>query len=136
MKQFWLYIDNVIVDTNDVCTCSSVFIPFRTSTLLIKEHSELVSVIKVSVIVDDDLDRYGHTNNNSHFCNFYYNMIIEKKIPKFGSSNCINNLPCEKYPDVSSDLTFVKESFVICAHPLVSVINLRPSITSSTASYH
>ncbi len=66
----------------------------------------------------------------------YYGMIIEKQIPKFGSANCINVLPCQKYSDVLSDLTPIEEAFIACAHPVMFVIKLRPSGTGSTASYH
>lgn len=122
MNQFQSHINNVIADTNDVCTCYGLFIPFGTGTLLTKAHPEFVSAIEAAVIVDDDLDCCGRTDNGSHFCNSCYGMIVEKKIPKLGSANCINVSPCQKYPDVLSDLTPVEEAFIARAHPVMSVI--------------
>ncbi len=136
VKQFQSYINNVIADINDICACCGLFILFVTGTLLIKANPEFVLAIKAAVIVDDDLDNCGRTDNNSHFCNTCYGIIVEKQIPKFGSANCINVLPYQKYPDVFSDLTFVKKLFIACAHPVMSVIKLRPSKTGSTTSYH
>ncbi|WP_375449087.1 DUF6570 domain-containing protein [uncultured Nostoc sp.] len=63
-------------------------------------------------------------------------MIIEKKIPKFGSANCINVSPCQKYPDILSDLTPVEEAFIACAHPVMLIIKLRPSGSGSSALYY
>lgn len=104
--------------------------------MLTKVHSEFVLAIKATVIFNDDLDYCGYTNNSSHFCNTCYGIIVEKQIPKFGFVNCINVLPCQKYPDVLSDLIPVKEVFIACAHLVISVIKLKPSGTRSTASYH
>ncbi len=136
VKQFQSYINNVIADTNDVCTCCGLFIPFGMDTLPTKVHLELVLAIEAAIIVDDDLDCWGHTDNSSHFYNTSYGMIVEKQIPKFGSANCINVLPCQKYPDIFSDLTPVKEAFIARVQSVMSVIKLRPSGTDSTASYH
>lgn len=69
-----------MVDINDVCTCYGSFILFGTDILLTKVHLEFVLAIKVIVIVDDDLDRCGRTDNSSHFCNTCYSMIVKKKI--------------------------------------------------------
>ena len=63
-------------------------------------------------------------------------MIVERQIPKFGSANYINVLPCQNYPDVLSDLTLVEKAFIARAHSVMSVIKLRCSGTGSTASYH
>ncbi len=92
--------------------------------------------IEAAIIVDDDLDYCGRTDNSSHFCNTCYGMIDEKQIPKFGSTHYINILPCQKYFDVLSDLTSVKEVFITCAYSVMSIIKLRPSGTCSTASYY
>ncbi len=136
VKQFQSHINNVIADTNDVCTCCGLFIPFGTGTLLTKIHPEFVSAIEVAVIVDDDLDYCGRTDNSSHFCNTCYSIIIEKQISKFGSTNYINVLLCQKYPEVLNDLPLIKEAFIACAHSVISVIKLRPSIIGLTTSYH
>ncbi len=136
VKQFQLHINNVILDINNVCACCGLFIPFEINTLLTKVHLEFVSAIKAAIIVNDDLDYYKRTDNSSYFYNTCYGMIVEKQIPKFGSTNCINVLPYQKYPDVLSNLTFVKKAFIACAHPIISVIKLKPSGTSLTTSYH
>lgn len=84
------------MDINDVYVCCSLFIPFRTGTLLTKLYPKFILAIKDTVIVGDNLDCFGHTYNNSHFCNTYYGMIVEKQISEFGSANCINILSYQK----------------------------------------
>lgn len=136
ITQFQSHINTVIADTNDVCACCGLLIVFGTGSLLTRLYPEFVSAIKVGVIVEDDLDCCGCTDNGFQFCKSCYGMIIEKKIPKFGSANCINVSPCQKYPDILSDLTPVEEAFIACAHPVMSIIKLRPSGSGSSASYY
>ena len=54
-------------------------------------------------------------------------MIIEKKISKFRSANCINVSGCQKYPDILINLTLVKKAFIACAYPVMSIIKLKLS---------
>lgn len=68
----------MIADTNDVYTCCNLFIPFGIGTLLTKIHPKFVLATEAAIIIDNDLDYRGHTDNNSHFCNTYYGMIVEK----------------------------------------------------------
>ncbi len=109
---------------------------FGTGTLLTKVHLEFVLAIEAVIIVNNDLNCCGHIDNSSHFCNTYYGMIVKKQIPKFGFANYINVLPYQKYFDVLNDLTLVKETFIARAHPIMSIIKLKPSRTGSTTSYY
>lgn len=67
---------------------------FKTSFLLTKIYPEFVFAIKSDVIVEDNFNYYGYTNNSFQFCKSCYSMIILKKISKFEFVNCINVLPC------------------------------------------
>lgn len=79
IKQFQLDINNVIIDTNDVCACCSLFTLAATGTLLTRVYSEFVSAIEAGIIVNDYFDNCGHIDTNPHFYNFFYGMIVEKK---------------------------------------------------------
>lgn len=126
----------MIININNVCTCCNLFILFGTSILLTKIHSEFILVIEAAIIVNDDLNYCGRADNRFHFCNFCYDMIIEKKILKFGSANYITILLCPKYPVVFSNLTLIKKAFIACTHFVMFVIKLKPNGTYLTASYH
>lgn len=136
ITQFQSHINTVIADTNNVCACYGLLIVFGTGSLLTRLYPEFVSAIEAGVIVEDDLDCCGYTDNGFQFCKSCYGIIIEKKILKFGSANCINVSPCQKYPDILRDLPLVEEAFIARAHPVMSIIKLRPSGSSSSASYY
>ena len=63
-------------------------------------------------------------------------MVVEKKISKFGSANCINVLPCQKHPNVLNDLIAVGKAVIDHAHLIMSIIKLRLSSFGSPALYH
>lgn len=109
VKKFPLYMNNVIVHSNDVYIYYGLFIPFGTGTLLTKVYPKYLSAIKATVIIDDDFKFCGYTDNSFHFCNTYYYMNIEKQISKFKSANCINVLLCQKYLGILGDLSPIKE---------------------------
>lgn len=136
MKRFQSHINNMILDINDVCICCSLFILFGFNTWLTKVYLDFIMAMEAAVIAIDNLDHYRHTNNDSHFSKSYYSMIVEKMISKFGSAKYINVLPCQKNFDVLSDLTSIKEAFITCAHPIISVIKLILSRTDLTNLYY
>lgn len=104
--------------------------------MLTRIHPDFVSVIEAAVIVEDDLDCCGRVDAGSHFCKFCYGMVVEKKIPKFGSINCIYVSHYQKYPDILNNMTAVEEAVIARAHPIMSIIKLRPSSSGFLTSYH
>lgn len=99
-------------------------------------YLEFISTIEVAIIVENDFDNYEYTDNSFYFCKSYYNMIVKEKIPKFGSANYINILPYQKYPNVLNNLTRIKEIFIAFVHPIILIINLRPSNFSFSTLYY
>ena len=136
LKLFQLHINNVIADINNIYAYYSLFILFRISTLFTKVYLKFVLAIEATVIIDNDLNYYKCTNNSSHFCNIYYNIIVKKLIPKLRSANYINVLSCQKYLNNFSDLTLIKDIFIVCIHPVISIIKLRFNRTGLIVFYH
>lgn len=79
----------MITNTNNVYIYFNIFILFEVDTLLTRVYLEFVSIIKVAIIVYNYFGYYKYIDNSSHFSKFYYNIIIEKKIPEFGFANYI-----------------------------------------------
>ena len=109
---------------------------FGTSSLLTRVYSKFVSAIEADVIIKDGLNYCGCTDNSFQFCKSCYGIIIEKKILKFRSANYINISPYQKYLDILSNLTPIKEAFIARTHLVISIIKLRPSGSNSSTSYY
>lgn len=126
----------MITDINNICIHCRLFILFKAGILLTKIYPDFVLAIKTIIIVNNDLEYYRYTDNSSYFCKSYYNIIVEKKLPKFRSANYINVLPYQKYLDIFNDLILIKKVFIACTHFVMSIINLRPSKICSTTVYY
>lgn len=126
----------MITEENDICAYCDLLIVFGMGFLLTKVYPEFISTIKTDVIVEDNLNYCGYIDNSFQFCKSYYGIIIEKKIRKFGSANCINISHYQKYSDISSDLTPVEKRFITCVHLFISIIKLRPSGSSCSILYY
>lgn len=72
MKLFYSYINNVIVDITNIYIYSNLSIAFRTSIVLIKVDSNFVWVLKIAIMINNNLDCCISIKNGSHF----YNPII------------------------------------------------------------
>lgn len=64
----------------------------KTGIKLNKIYLDFISTIEIAIIGYDNLEYYGYTDNNSHFYNFCNGIIVDIKISKFRSANCINVL--------------------------------------------
>lgn len=126
----------MIVDTNNIYAYSNLFIPFEAGILPIKVYLDFILVLKIAVMVNKNLYYCRCIDNDSHFCKFFYNMIVKKKISKLKFPNYINILPYQKYFDVFNNLTFIKKTFISYAYPIISVIKFRPIKTDSTILYN
>lgn len=84
----------MITDKNNICIYCSLLIVFETGFLLTRIYLKFISAIEANLIVENDLNYCGYTNNSFQFCKSCYNMIIKKKILKLGSANCIKILFC------------------------------------------
>lgn len=109
----------MFINTNNVYIRYGLFILFKVDILFIKIHVKFVSAKKVIITVKNNLDCCGYINNSFHFCKSYYGIIIDRKISKFRFANFINIWFCEKYPNVFSNLTFVKKKFIVCIYLII-----------------
>ena len=128
VRRFQLHIDTVITNTNDVCVSCGLFISFGAGTVLTKVHPVFTFAVEAAIIIKDEFDCYGYSDAGFHFCESCYTMVVEKKIPKFGSINCINVSPCQKYTGVLKNLTVVGEAVIAWAHPIMLIMKLRSTL--------
>lgn len=74
-----------------MCYCG-LFIISKTGIKLNKIYPDFISAIEVTLIGYDTLEYCRYIDNNSHFYNFCNGIILDIKISKFRSTNCINVL--------------------------------------------
>lgn len=121
--------------TKDVCASCGLFISFRNLKHLHHSHPILLSTFESYILVASDLDHCSKREHYFNFCIICYRQIIESNLPKFGFTSQINVCICQNYPDAFNNLTLVEEAVITHAHPVISILKLRPAGTSFSASY-
>ena len=91
--------------------------------------------VSSKTLVEADLDWCGLKDDKFYFCKACYGMILQSKIPKFGSVNAVSMSTCQSYPMILKDLTSVEEAVIARAHPVISIMKLRTSGASRFISY-
>lgn len=135
IKQFQSHLENVVEDTKIVCLSCGLFISSWDVRSLHRSYPLFLNALHSSSLIEMSLDICGIQDDNFNFCMKYYRQIVEFKPPKFGSINSVNVYACQNYPNVLGDFTLVEEGVIARAHPVISILKLRPSGTSFSASY-
>lgn len=91
--------------------------------------------IRSNTFLKEDLHTYGQNGDHFSFCQSCISDIRKSKPPRFGCRNGINKNTSHSYPDVLKDFTLVEKAVIARAHPIISIIKLRPSGISVSASY-
>ncbi len=135
VKQFQLHFAEVASDLEHVCTSCGLFIPVAEVTRLHCADLIFQKGISFNAFSEEGLDICGQNGNHFYFCQSCVNDIQKSKPPRFGYINGINTYTCHSYPESLKDLTLVEEAVITRAHPIISIIKLRPSGASVSASY-
>lgn len=83
----------------------------------------------------EGLDTCGQTGYDFCFYQSCVNNFQKIKPPQYSLVNGINIYIYRRYPIVLHDFTLVEEAVIARAHPIITIIKLRPSGASVSASY-
>ncbi len=118
-----------------VYTSCGLFIPVAEVTRLHRADLIFQKGISSNTFSEKGLDTCGQNSDHFYFCQSCVNDIQKSKPLQFGCINGINTYTCHSYPESLKDLTLVEEAVIARAYPIISIIKLRPSGASVSASY-
>ena len=75
------------------------------------------------------------SDNNICLCLTCSRSLLLGNQPKFGIFNGFPRADCQLYPPVLADLSIVEEATIARAHPVVSILKLRPSGAFNPTAY-
>ena len=136
VMRYQRHLDSVIESMSSVCACCGLFVSKQNSRYWDFDNSELVDAMSAGRLNNQYLDCCGKRNSAYNMCNSCSGLVVRGKVPKFGSINGINMFACQNYPVELNDLTLVEEAVIARAHPIISILKLRPQGSGSAASYH
>ncbi len=83
-----------------------------------------------------NLDRCGIVDKKFRFCKQCITSLRNGKCPKYGSINKLPRATCQLYPPALDGLSIVEEAAIARAHPVISILKLRPNRGFNPTAYH
>lgn len=137
VKKFQVKIDETIASMKIVCASCGLFIKPETENALDKKCDIFKAAINSQMISESGLDTCGINQAGLViFCNICFVAIAASKPPKFGLVNAVNTTCCHEFPAELNDLTLVEEALIARAHPVSSILKLRPAGRASPQSVY
>lgn len=133
--RFQTHINETSANLQKVCSSCGLFTASEKSQGLSEIDLLYRQSIEANILVEADLDRCGMEAGSFLLCDSCISMVHKSRFPKLGSINEVNTTPCHRYPAVLDDLTPVEQAVIALAHPVVSILKLRPIGGSPTTCY-
>ncbi len=124
--RFQVNIENAIKHMNHVCCCCSRFVDPLELENIPDNDEVLMAAFKTHIVYHYDLDVCGCCSGSFNFCHNCWTCVSRGREPKFNICNKMPKLYCQYYPALLEDLTFAEEAVIARAHPVVTILILRP----------
>ena len=132
---FQASIDLTRSNQSQVCASCGLFVSANAANFLQPSDLTFQQAVQKNVFCTADLDCCAYVDGVYSFCSTCFNSVLKLKLPKFGAANVVNTTFCQSYPKELRDLTLVEEAFIARAHPVISILKLRPSKSGAAISY-
>ncbi len=129
------HVESCVTVMSGVCYCCGLFISSLSSVVVLRSDPVVVAALDKDAINMAFLDHCGREIDEYRFCYSCFNILKQKKVPKFSSVNKVNVVMCQDYPPALEALTLVEEMLIARYHPVMSILKLRPNGASSSVAY-
>ncbi len=121
------HVESCVAVMSRVCCCCGLFVSSLSSVVVLRSDPMVVVALDEDAINMAFLDHYGREIDEYQFCYLCFNILKQKKVPKFSSVNKINVVMCQDYLPALEVLTLVEEMLIAQCHPVMSILKLRPN---------
>lgn len=118
-----------------VCACCGLSTRFESTRTLQRTDQLFQDSVQSNFFAEAELDCCGQDGDNYKFCKTCFNSISKSNRPKLGCKNGVNTTCCQSYPKELEDLSPVEEAVIARAHPVISILKLRPVGVSTSVTY-
>ncbi len=87
------------------------------------------------LLVISDIDSCSISADNIRLCPTFCRSLLRGNRPKFRILSNFPRIKCQSYPPILADLSLAKEAAIACAHPVMSILKLRPFRVFNPATY-
>ncbi len=128
-------VESCVAVMSEVCCCYRLFVSSLSSVVVLRFDPIVVAALDKNAINMAFLDHCGREIDEYRFCYSCFNILKQKKVPKFSSVNKVNVVMCQDYPPTLKALTLIEEMLIAQCHLVISILKLRPNGASSSVAY-
>ncbi len=129
------HVESCVTIMSEVCCYCRLFVSSSSSVVILRSNPVVVAALDKDVINMAFFNHCGREIDEYWFCYLYFNILKQKKVPKFFSVNKINVVMCQDYPPTLEAFTLVEEILIAQCHPVMSILKLRPNGALSLITY-
>ncbi|MCJ1347504.1 hypothetical protein MMC31_005729 [Peltigera leucophlebia] len=136
ISRYQAYMNEVVDSVKAVCCCCNLFVSTTTSAMYNRNHSLIRTSITSGLLIEAELDCCGISDQGLRFCKQCVRFLRRNERPKFGLTNGLPRVSCQSYPPELDCLSIAEEAAIARAHPVVSILKLRPNGAFNPSAYH
>ncbi len=136
ISRYQTHMETVIDKLKAVCCCCGSFTSVEESSTLNVDGKLMLQCLTSSLIVLSDLDSCGIVDRKFRFCKQCITSLRNGRCPKYGSTNKLSRAGCQLYPPAFDGLSMAEEAAIARAHPVTSILKLRPNRGFNPTAYH
>ncbi len=133
--QYQSHMDSVIEGLKCVCGCCGLFVSEKESQIYSINDGLICNAITSGLLTLSHVDSCAISDDDICLCLTCSRSLSLGNRPKFGILNGLPYVDCQSYPPTLADLSMAEEAAIAHAHPVVSILKLRPSGAFNPASY-
>ena len=127
--------DSIIENLKYICRYYGLFTLGKKSQIFAIDDCLMHISITSRLLVTFNIDSCGIFKDGIYHCFIYRKLVLLGNRLKFGILNGLPHVDCQSYPPVLADHSMAKEAIIVCAHPVISILKLRPSETFNPIVY-
>lgn len=134
--QYQTHMEGVVDGRKNVCGCCGLFATHNISTVYSISHPLIQDSLASGLIMLSEVDCCATSEDSLHLCQKYIRSLSHAERPKFGCGNGLPKIYYQSYPAALEGLSIAKEAAIARAHPVVSILKLKPSGAFNPAAYN
>ncbi len=119
-----IHVESCIAVMSKVSYYCKLFISSLTLVVILRSNPVVVTALDKNAINMAFLNHCGREIDEYRFCYLCFNILKQKKVPKFFSVNKVNIVICQDYPPALEALILVEKMLIARCHPVISILKL------------
>ncbi len=118
------HVEFYIAVISRVCCCCELFVSLLSLIFVLRSDPMIVAALDKDAINMAFLNHCGWEIDEYRFCYSCFNILKQKKVPKFSSINKVKIILCQDNPPALEALTLVKQMLIAGCHPVMLILKL------------